>query len=674
MITTLLFLMGFSAHASAPIQDILDPSALDRQVDPCEDFYSFSCGGWQKNFKLPADKAGYWRQSNVLVDNVEENLNKILSDLPKTEVKASSLVNAKLGAFYQSCRAVSAPDVAGLNELKKRLSDLDNLKTPVEFAKRLAELSLNGTSGFFEFYNSQDPKDSSMVIAFVDRGGMSLPDPDYYLNDDAKSKEVRERYLLHVSKIMQIMGMSPAEAGKVSAMILGFETEMAKHALKKDDRRDMEKLFHPMAFKNLQALAPAIDWTTFIQSLGIKIPANLNVVEPDFIKAMNSSLEKMPAADRANFLKAKLINRSAYFIAGPLQDEAFAFWRQYLNGQKEMPPPWKYCTQIISGNMSEALGQAYLASIPGAKFIKKQTESMLGEIRAAFKKEIDTLTWMDAPTKAGAKKKLDKMGGKVGWPKKWRDYANLNIENGAFYKNELGASEYEVRRGLAKIGKKADRTEWDMSVWEPNAYYDGSNNEMVLPLGELVPPVFDPRFSEGANYGTLGGSTIGHELIHGFDDSGKDMDANGNYKTWWTDAAKKNFAGQAACYIQQTEAFEVKPGLKEHIRGKATLGENLADVAGVKLGLIALKKRMKTRKPAAKVDGFDEIQQFFVGYGQGWCAKMTDEKLREQLLTDFHPPSEFRVNQVLANQPEFAQAFHCKPGSKMAPKNRCTLW
>ena len=669
-----MLLVGFSAQALVPVQDIIDPGAIDRKVDPCDDFYQFACGAWQKSFKLPSDKSRYWRQANVLVDNVEETLNKILADLPKHGVNAASPVKDKLGAFYHSCRMVSTPDTRGMKELKNRLKKLDTIATRAQFSQRLAEQSLNGSSGFFELYNSQDPKNSNMEIAFVDRGGMSLPDPDYYLKDDAKSKEVRVRYVEHVSKVMQIVGMNADDADQMASNMLAFETNLAKSALSKDERRDMEKLFHPTKFSELEKLVPVVDWKIYFKTLGIKAPTSVNVVEPEFLKKMNEWVENMTPADRAGFLKFKLVHRSGYFIPGPLQQEEFAFWRAYLNGQKEMPPQWKYCTQVVAGNMGEALGQAYLASIPGAKDIRSKTETMFTDIKEAFAKQLDKVSWMDASTRAAAHKKLDKLGSKIGWPDKWRNYARLQIKSDAFYANELAATEFEIRRGLSKIGKPTDRSEWYMSIWEPNAYYSDSNNEMVLPLGELVPPVFDPRFSEGANYGALGGSTIGHELIHGFDDAGKDMDADGNYVTWWSEDAKKNFAKQSTCYVEQTEAFDIVPGSKLRIRGKATLGENLADNAGVMLGLVALKKRMQTRKPAEKVDGFSELQQFFVGYAQGWCTKMTDEQMREQLLTDFHPPSEFRVNMVLANQAEFAEAFSCKPGSKMAPKKRCSLW
>jgi endothelin-converting enzyme/putative endopeptidase len=558
--------------------------------------------------------------------------------------------------------------------LKKRLKAVDGLKEPAVLAHRLAELALIGSEGLFEFYADQDPKDSGHMIAMVDRGGMSLPDPDYYLKDDAKSKEIRTHYRDHIAKSLRLAGESSSRADKIADHILAFETELARYALKLDDRRDMEKRFHPMSLEELKKLAPSIDWMTYFSALGIQPPAKLNVVEPEFLRQLSVMLARTDADRLAGFLRYKLIHRVAYYLAGPLQKEDFSFWRAYLRGQKEMPPQWKYCTQIIADGMNEGLGQAYLASIPNAKEIRAKTQTMFAEIKRAFGEELNRLKWMDASTRAQAKKKLAKMGSKIGWPEKWRDYSKLTIEKGAFFRNELATTTFEVRRNLDKIGKPTDRSEWFMSVWEPNAYYADSNNEMVLPLGELVPPVFDPRFSDGANYASLGGSTIGHELTHGFDDAGKDMDADGNFVTWWSAKAKKAFDKQSECYTQQTESYEIRPGSDLKIRGKATLGENLADNSGVKLGLIVLKQRMKKRKPAAAFEGFNENQQFFLAYAQGWCTKTSEEKLRDQLLTDFHPPAEFRVNMVLANQPEFAQAFHCKIGTKMAPKHRCSLW
>lgn len=389
---------------------------------------------------------------------------------------------------------------------------------------------------------------------------------------------------------------------------------------------------------------------------------------------MDGQLAKIDAKDFRFWLKYALAHRSAYFIPGPLQAEDFAFWNIYLRGQKELPPPWKYCTQIVSDGMSEALGKAYVSSIPGSAEIRKKATAMFEQIRAAFKTDMKTLTWMDADTLAAGEKKLDKLGHKIGWPDKWRDYSKMQIEKNGFYSNELNATRFEEKRTLAKIDKPVDRSEWYMQAWAPNAYYADSNNEMVLPLGETVPPVFDPKFSDGANLASLGGSTIGHELTHGFDDAGKDMDADGNFVTWWTATAKKKFDDQSQCFIQQTEAYDIIPNSPLRIRGKATLGENLADNGGVKLAIMVMKDILKNRKPARQVAGFNEWQQFFLAYGQGWCMKVTDEALRDELLTNFHPPAEFRVNQVLANQPEFAEAFKCKAGARMAPQNRCAIW
>lgn len=666
-----------SAMALAPIHGILDEGALDRKVDPCENIYQYSCGKWLKNFKLPGDKSRYWRQGSVLNDNVEENLNGILSKLPKvTELKATAKNEEKLAAFYQSCRAIEKSDPAGLAELKARLKALEEVKDPASLAKAEAQLSLIGANSLFGYFADQDLKNSARMIAFIDRGGMSLPDVDYYLKDDAKSKEIRQKYQGHIARSLVIMGESSEAANKAAEQILAFETDLAKNSLKLDERRDTEKLFHPMTYAGLtKETAPDFDWATYFKTLGIPAPKKINVMEPAFMSHLSAVLKEGKYDVLIAQMKFKLIRRSSYFLAGDLQQEEFNFWRAYLNGQKELPPRWKYCTQIVSENMNEALGQAYLASVPNAKEIRAKTQTMMKQIRQAFAEELKTLTWMDDKTRAEANKKLVKMGAKIGWPGKWRDYRAMKIETGAFFKNELAATEYETKRNLKKVGTPTDRTEWMMSVWEPNAYYTGGNNEMVLPLGETVPPVFDPTFNDAPNLASLGGSTIGHELIHGFDDSGKDMDADGNFVTWWTDKSKAAFESQSECYVKQTEEYDIIPGEKLRIRGKATLGENLADNGGVKLGLMVLKRLIKERgKPAPEFAGLNELQQYFVGYAQSWCMAITDQKLRDQLLTDYHPPAEFRVNQVIANQPEFAEAFSCKEGARMAPKVRCSLW
>ncbi len=670
MINTFITLLVQSALAATPVQNILDPSAIDRKVDPCQNFYQYSCGAWIKDFKLPADKSSYWRQGNVLSDHVEESLNAILLDLSQN--KKATGTQAKLGSYYKSCSDIKSDDSNGLSELKKRVQKLDDLKDRTSVAKHFAELDLIGGHELFEFTSDQDLKDSSQMIASVDRGGMSLPDPDYYLKDDAKSQEIREKYKAHIAAMFKLVGESQKNAEVIGAKILAFETELAKHSMKKDDLRDTAKRFHPMDFAGLKSLAPGIDWDTFVAGIGIEVPKKLNILEPEFMKSLSSLLISMKAEDLSNLLKFKLIHRSAYYLAGPLQQEDFNFWHKYLDGQNELPPRWKYCTQIIAGEMNEALGEAYVASIPNAKDIHDRTAVLFQNIKDSFATDLKKLTWMDQKTRTQAEKKLAKLTSKIAYPDHWRDYSKLEIDDHSFFLNELRATEFETRRDLAKIGKPTDRTEWQMSVWEANAYYTSANNEMVLPLGELVPPVFDPLFSDAANYSSLGGSTIGHELTHGFDDSGKDMDADGNFVAWWTPTAKKKFENLSECFVKQTEAYDIIPGSKLRIRGKATLGENLADNGGVKLGLMALMKLPKRNTP--KFEEFDEIQQYFLSYAQGWCSKISDEKLRDNLLTNFHPPPEFRVNAVISNRPEFAKAFHCKAGTPMAPKNRCSLW
>lgn len=671
MLHILLTLLIQSSFANTPVQNILDAGAIDKKVDPCDNFYQYSCGTWIKDFKLPPDKSSYWRQGNVLSDHVEESLNTLLSDLSQSK-KHIVGNQAKLSNFYKSCVDVKSPDSEAIAELKRSLKALNEINDKTSAAKHLAKLQLIGGHGLFDFSSDQDLKDSSQTIASVDRGGMSLPDPDYYLKDDAKSVEIRDHYKGHISAMFKLTGEPDKDADAIAVKILAFETELAKHSMKKDDLRDTAKRFHPMDFDGLKGLAPSIDWETFVTTLGMSAPKKLNIVEPEFMTALSALLGSMKSEDLVNILKFKLIHRSAYYLAGPFQQEDFNFWHKYLNGQNELPPRWKYCTQIIESEMSEALGEAYVASIPNSKEIRDKTKVLFENIKSSFAADLKKITWMDQKTRIQAEKKLSKLTSKIAYPEHWRDYSKLTTDTHTFYLNELHSSEFEVRRDLAKIGKPTDRSEWLMAVWEANAYYSNSNNEMVLPLGELVPPVFDPNFSDAANYSSLGGSTIGHELTHGFDDSGKDMDSEGNFVSWWTALSAKKFDEKSQCFIKQTEAYDIIPGSKLRIRGKATLGENLADNGGLKLGLMALAK-LKTHNTPAFED-YDEMQQYFLAYAQGWCSKTSDEKLRDRLLTDFHPPAEFRVNQVIANRPEFEKAFHCKAGSRMAPVERCAIW
>jgi putative endopeptidase len=664
-----------ASPAALPIQDILDPAAMDHSVDPCENFYQYSCGAWLRDFKIPGDRSAYWRQGAVLSDLVEVQLNHLLVDLANGKSKSDSPYAAKLAAFYGSCMDEKHAAKAALQDIRARLRGFDSPGDRKRTAVRIADLHRMGNGAFFFFYNDQDPKDSNQVIAFADRGGAGLPDRDYYLKEDSKSKEIRARYHDHIARDMELVGESTAKARSTADIVLRFETELARHSLPLDERRDKVKLYHPITLAVLKALTPAIDWDTYFQELGISAPQKLNALEPDFLKFMNQLIEGAKPEELSSYLRYKLMERSAYYAGGALQAEDFKFWDAYLHGQKEPLPRWKYCTRAVEGGMGEALGETYVASVPGADTIRGKVGKMLAEIKLSFEENLGTLAWMDASTRESARKKVAKMKQKVGWPEHWRDYSGLQIDGKSFLANEFRALEFEELRNLRKIGHPMDHTEWSMFAWEPNAYYDGASNEMVLPLGELVPPVFDSRFSDGANYGSLGAGTIGHELTHGFDDEGKDLDADGNLAPWWTPKAKEMFETKSACFIRQTEAYEILPGSGLHIRGKATLGENLADNGGVKLALIALKRAMRLPRPVTPAfQGMSELQQYFVGYAQGWCLKETNESLRNELLSDFHPPAEFRVNAVFANQPEFAEAFGCQLGAKMAPKVRCSIW
>ena len=392
------------------------------------------------------------------------------------------------------------------------------------------------------------------------------------------------------------------------------------------------------------------------------------------MKAVEGILRDSSPKDLARYLKWKLAHRSADFIDGPLQKENFAFWRAYLHGTRELPPRWKYCTQIIQGDMGQALGQAYRGKRPGCRAHPLAHRShacpLQGGLWRGFGQArldgcLDARRCPEEARQDGAQARLARPLARL---------LEAFDRREAFYGNELAATAFENHRSFDKIGKPMDRTEWEILPWEPNAYYMASNNELVLPLGELVPPIFDPRSSDGANFGSLGGGTIGHELTHGFDDSGKDMDADGNFVGWWTPDSKARFEEKSACFVRQAESYDILPGSGARIRGKATLGESLADNGGIKLAIAALRKAAKGPGPTVSFEGMSELQQFFLGYAQSWCMKRTDQSLRDQLLSDFHPPEEFRVNAVLSNRPEFAEAFQCKPGARMAPKERCEIW
>jgi endothelin-converting enzyme/putative endopeptidase len=521
----------------------------------------------------------------------------------------------------------------------------------------------------FGFGSTQDYRDASQVIAEVNQGGLGLPDRDYYLKEDAKSVELRKKYVAHVQKMLELLGDKPEAAAGEAQTVLRIETALAKGSLTRVERREPKNLDHKMSRVELEKIAPDFEWAEFFSKVGTPRLESLNVTSPVFFKAMNEEIARESVDEWKVYLRWHLVHADAPYLAGPLVKENFAFYGKTLRGQQELQPRWKRCTQSVDGQLGEALGKAYVEKYFSPE-AKREALKMVKEIETAMQGDIDGLDWMSAATKRQALVKLHGMANKIGYPDKWRDYSKLEIVRGDELGNVERAREFEFNRDLAKIGKPVDRGEWDMTAPTVNAYYNPQMNDINFPAGVLQPPAFDATSDAAPNYGDTGG-TIGHELTHGFDDEGRQFDAKGDLRDWWTEEDGKEFVKRASCISDQYSTYTIIDDIK--INGKLTLGEDVADLGGLILAWKAWKDDTKGQE-LKPIEGLTPEQRFFVGYGQSWCGETRDETKRLRATVDPHSPEKYRTNGVVSNMPEFQEAFHCKAGAPMVNAKQCRVW
>ena len=578
-----------------------------------------------------------------------------------------SAVDQKIGDYYASCTDEKAIDAKGAEPLEPGLEKIAKISSKAEIADVAAAMTDDNV--LFRFDSIQDFRDANQVIADADQGGLGLPDRDYYTKDDAKSVELRKQYVAHVQKMFELLGDKPETAAAEAQTVMRIETALAKGSMTRVERRDPKALDHKMTSADLQKISPEFHWPVYFAKVGMPSLDSLNVTAPNFFKAMNEEIQKESLADWKVYLRWHLAHADAPFLSKAFVDENFAFYGKTLRGQQELQPRWKRCTRGVDGDLGEALGQAYVEKYFSPE-AKQQALKIVKEIQAAMEKDIDGLQWMSAATKQQALAKLHGMANKIGYPDKWRDYSKLEIVRGDELGNVERARKFEFDRQLAKIGKPVDRSEWDMTPPTVNAYYNPQMNDINFPAGVLQPPAFDPHSDAAPNYGDTGG-TIGHELTHGFDDEGRQFDAQGNLRDWWTEEDGKEFVKRASCISDQYSTYTIIDDIK--INGKLTLGEDVADLGGLILAYNAWKDDTKGQK-LEPIDGLAPDQRFFVGYGQSWCGQSRDETKRLRATVDPHSPEKYRTNGVVSNMPQFQEAFHCRAGAPMVKQNRCSVW
>jgi putative endopeptidase len=650
-----------------------DVSALDRSVDPCVDFYEFACGGWRKANPIPPDQTR-WGRFNVLAERNREELHQILESAMAPKPTRSP-IEAKVGDYYAACMDEPGIEAKGLAPVQPYLDRVAAVDSKAALFRLLGEHEADALPALFRFGSAPDMHDSRQTIASVGQGGLGLPDRDDYLNEDAKSKEKRERYVAHVARVLELAGASSDQAKTDAATVMRVETALAKVHLKRVEMRDPKNRDNPMTVAELEKLAPAFDWSDYLKATGAPPFTRLNVSSRKYFAEGNAVVADTPLDDWKTYLRWRLLDGAAPYLGRAFVDEDFAFNRAYLQGAKEIEPRWKRCVESTDRALGDALGQLYVEKTFGEDG-KARMAKMIDAITGALREDIETLSWMTPGTKQKALAKLAAFTkSKVGYPDKWKDYSSVEVRRDDYLGNARRARVFEVKRDLARIDKPTDRTLWGMTPPTVNAYYNPPNNEIVFPAGILQPPFFDRSMDDAVNFGGIG-VVIGHEYTHGFDDQGSKYDSDGNLANWWTDADRKAFDERTDCIAKQYEGYvAVKDPVNGdvHLNGRLTLGENTADSGGLRVAYAALQKTL-AGKPRPKIDGFTPDQRFFLGFANVWCQNVTEAAARQRAQTDPHSPGEFRVIGSVSNMPEFAQAFGCKAGQPMVRENACRAW
>ncbi|HEY0760199.1 MAG TPA: M13 family metallopeptidase [Acidisarcina sp.] len=655
--------------SALPYTPSLDLTSMDKTVDPCIDFYQYSCGGWRKQNPIPPDQAS-WDVYAKLTNENEQFLWGILDESSRGLNRTP--VQQKIGDYFGACMNEAAVNQRGIAPLSEELSSIAGLRGVSDLPPYIAHLDMTMPGSFlFDSGPDQDFADASQVIVFLAAGGLGLPDRDYYLKTDVKSVETRTKYLAYIAHMLALAGEKPEQAGAEATAILALETKLAQASLTRVERRNPHNLDHKLSLDQLHALTPALDLGAYLAAVhpGADSLKTINVTEPKFYQALETQLKAEPFENVKAYLRFHVVSSAAPYLSSEFAQAQFDFYGHYLRGTPEMRPRWKRCVTQVDDYLGEALGQEFVRRTFGPDTKRKAVE-MTDQIEEAMRQEIIHLDWMSEPTKQEALRKLHTVRNKIGYPETWRDYSTLTIDPADYFGNVRRSITFESRREWAKVGKPVDRDEWGMSPPTVNAYYNPQMNDINFPAGVLQPPLYDRRLDDAPNYGNTG-ATIGHELTHGFDDQGRQFDENGNLKDWWSKEDAARFESRINCVRDQYAQYVVVDDIK--INSKLTSGEDLADIGGTLLAYIAWKKA-EAGQSLKPIDGLTPDQRFFVGMAQWACANQRDENLRVNAVTDPHSPEKYRINGVVVNMPEFGQAFECKAGQPMVKPVACRVW
>jgi endothelin-converting enzyme/putative endopeptidase len=641
---------------------------MDRSADPCVDFYQYSCGGWMKKNPIPTDQPRWSVYSKLAEDN-QRFLWGILDDLARKPLDRNPN-QQKIGDYFAACMDGPAVEKLGAGPLKPYLDQINGLTSKKQLPALLAEIHLRteGNGMLFGFGSNQDYGDSAQVIAFATAGGLGLPDRDYYTKSDPKSVKLRQQYVAHVRRMLELLGDGQDAAQLEAIRIMAMETTLAQASRTRVERRDPHKLYK-LDLAQLQALSPSFDWSVYLKETGIGQQNTFTVTEPAFYNELDNQIQGASLDDIKSYLRWHTVHSFAPFLSSAFVDEDFDFFGQTLRGVPQLRPRWKRCVELVDHQLGEALGQEFVRRTFSPE-MKRRVLTTTNQIEQAMAADIEQLSWMGPETKQNALTKLHSIANKIGYPDKWRDYGSVIISRNDFAGNVERATVFESKRRLNKIGKSVDRGEWKMTPPTVNAYYNPHMNDITFPAGVLQPPLYDPEMDDAPNYGDTGG-TIGHELTHGFDDQGRKFDAQGNLKDWWTPQDSQNFEARAQCLVDQYAQYVAVDDIR--INSKLTEGEDIADLGGLILAWMAWKDQTKNIRLETR-DGLTPEQRFFVGNAQWACENDRAEDLRMSAITNPHSPGKYRVNGLVLNMPEFEKAFSCKAGQPMVKENRCRIW
>jgi putative endopeptidase len=647
----------------------LDPANFDTTCAPCQDFYRFANGGWVKRTVLPPAFSN-WGSFAELSDRNDSTLQRILVRLAATAPTSPVTNDQKLGAFYASCMDTAQAESAGITPLNSELDRIAAIKTSGDVIAEIARLHQMGTGALFGFGASPDFKNSSQYIAGATQGGLGLPDRDYYTRTDSAGTAVRGAYATYVTETFRLLGDAIPDSATDHVMLI--ETALAKASLTRVQRRDPNSNYHKMTLVQADSITPHLEWRAFLTAAGTPPTDTINIGQPSFFKSMDSVLVSAPVVAWRDYLRWHLVRQAAPWLSSPYVLNNFRYV-QTVSGVKEQQPRWKRCVGAANGLLGDALGQAYVHEVftPAAR---ARALAMVNNLIAALDARLHTLEWMSDTTRQQALIKLRAFSKKIGYPDTWRDYAGLTIDKGPFIANAERAQTFAAARNFARVGKAVDRTEFRMTPPTVNAQYSPTWNDITFPAGILQPPFFDPQADDAVNYGGMG-AVIGHEMTHGFDDQGRQFDAQGNLRDWWTADDATRFKARAQKVVDQFDSYTVVDSVT-HVQGRLTLGEDIADLGGLKIAYAAFQMSLKGKRHPPKIDGFTAEQRFFLAWAQIWRSKATDQSLRNQVVTDPHAPAVWRVMGPLSNLPEFAKAFGCKSGDVMvrADSLRAEIW